>query len=112
MSEVAPGDINGFLFPCGGGEANEAAIRVARRYTGKHKILNQYRSYHGGTTSTLTATGDFRRWFAEQGASGFVKMFNSQPFGFKFGENDAEKSEILISMLDEQIRMEGPQTIA
>merc|ERR1719498_2269217 len=112
MSELCPGDINGFVFPCGGGEANEAAIRMARRYTGKHKIINHYRSYHGGTTSTLAATGDFRRWFAEQGSSGFVKMFNSQPFGFKWGDNDAEKTSLLLSMLDEQIRMEGPDTIA
>merc|ERR1719498_890334 len=112
LSEICPGDINGFVFPCGGGEANEAAIRIARRYTGKNKILNQYRSYHGGTTSTLAATGDFRRWFAEQGSSGFVKMFNSQPFGFKWGDSDAEKTELLLNMLDEQIRMEGPDTIA
>jgi len=112
MSEICPGDINGFVFPSGGGEANEAAIRIARRFTGKHKIMNQYRSYHGGTTTTLAATGDFRRWFAESGASGFVKMFNSQPFGFKWGDNDEEKTTILLSMLDEQIRMEGPNTIA
>jgi len=112
LSEVCPGDINGFVFPCGGGEANEAAIRIARRFTGKNKIFTQYRSYHGGTTSTLAATGDFRRWYAEAGASGFVKMFNSQPFGFKWGNDDAEKTELLLSMLDEQIRMEGPETIA
>merc|ERR1719217_1825135 len=75
LAEVCPGDINGFLFPCGGGEANEAAIRMARRYTGRHKIFSQYRSYHGGSTSTLTATGDNRRWFAETGSAGFVKIF-------------------------------------
>jgi len=112
MSEISPGDLNGFVFPCGGGEANEAAIRMARRFTGKHKVFNQYRSYHGGTTSTLTATGDFRRWFAEAGATGFVKMFNAQPFGFSWANNDAAKSEIMLSMLEEQIRMEGPNTIA
>jgi len=112
LSELCPGDINGFVFPSGGGEANEAAIRIARRFTGKHKILNQYRSYHGGSTATLAATGDFRRWYAESGASGFVKMFNPQPFGFKWGNNDREKTGILLDMLDEQIRMEGPSTIA
>jgi adenosylmethionine-8-amino-7-oxononanoate aminotransferase len=112
MSEICPGDINGFVFPCGGAEANEAAIRIARRYTGKFKIMNQYRSYHGGTASTLTATGDFRRWFAESGATGFVKMFNSQPFGFGFGNNDEEKTSMLLNMLEEKIRMEGPATIA
>jgi len=112
MSEVCPGDINGFVFPCGGGEANEAAIRMARRFTGKHKIFSQYRSYHGGTASTLSATGDFRRWFAESGSSGFVKIFNSQPFGFSWGDDDSHKTQILLSMLEEQIRMEGPDTIA
>lgn len=112
MSEICPGDINGFVFPCGGGEANEAAIRMARRYTGRHKILNQYRSYHGGTTSTLTATGDFRRWFAEAGATGFVKMFNPQPFGFSWADDDVTKTDMLLHMLEEQIRMEGPDTIA
>lgn len=35
MSEICPGDINGFVFPLGGSDANEAAIRMARLYTGK-----------------------------------------------------------------------------
>ena len=43
MAEICPGDLNGFLFPSGGGEANEAAIRMARLYTGKQKIFTQYR---------------------------------------------------------------------
>lgn len=113
LAEICPGDINGFVFPSGGGEANEAAIRIARRFTGKHKILNQYRSYHGGSTTALAATGDFRRWFAESGASGFVKMFNPQPFGFSWpADDESGRTELLLNMLDEQIRMEGPQTIA
>ena len=61
LSEVMPADLNGFLFPSGGAEANEAAVRVARRYTGRRKVLSMYRSYHGGTSTTLAATGDFRR---------------------------------------------------
>jgi len=112
LSELCPGDMNSFLFPSGGGEANEAAIRIARRFTGKHKIMNQYRSYHGGQSNSLTATGDFRRWFAESGTSGFVKMFNPQPFGFTFADNDDDKTGLLLSMLEEQILMEGPNTVA
>jgi 4-aminobutyrate aminotransferase-like enzyme len=76
LSEILPPSLTGFLFPSSGGEANEAAIRMARRFTGRHKILSQYRSYHGGTTTTLAATGDFRRlvgllpdaWRLPQGA--------------------------------------------
>ena len=59
------GDINGFLFPSGGAEANEAAVRIARRYTGRHKILTQYRSYHGATSGAIAATGDFRRLYSQ-----------------------------------------------
>ena len=47
LAELCPGDLNGFLFTCGGSEANEAAMRMAKRFTGRHKIINQYRSYHG-----------------------------------------------------------------
>lgn len=85
MAEIMPGDINGFLFPSGGAEANEVAVRLARRYTGRKKIINLYRSYHGGTGSALTATGDFRRWYAEDGIGGFVKAFNPTPFNFSWG---------------------------
>merc|ERR550514_405588 len=112
MAEILPGDINGFLFPTGGAEANEAAVRIARRYTGRHKIVNLYRSYHGGTTTTAAATGDFRRWFAEQGATGFIKAFNPTPFHFSFGETAEEASLRSLAYLEEMIEMEGPQSIA
>jgi taurine--2-oxoglutarate transaminase len=63
MSELLPGDLMGMVFPSSGSEANEAAIMMARRYTGKFKVFNWYRSYHGGTTNSQQATGDFRRWY-------------------------------------------------
>lgn len=112
LSELTPGDLNGFLFPSGGSDANEAAIRIARGYTGKHKVLSHYRSYHGGTTSSLAATGDFRRWFGEAGATGFIKCFGPSPFHFSMGESDDEVAERSLNMLEEQILMEGPNTIA
>lgn len=112
MAEITPGDITGFLFPSGGAEANEAAIRIARRYTGRHKILTQYRSYHGGAAATLGATGDFRRWFTEVGVTGFVKIFNPQPVGFSWGKTDEEASRLCLQALEEQILLEGPASIA
>ena len=80
MNDITPADLTGFIFPCTGSEANEVAIRSARRFTGKQKILTRYKSYHGGTTGPLTATGDFRRQFGEVGVSGFVKFFDLQAF--------------------------------
>ena len=112
LAELIPGDITGFIFPSSGAEANEGAIRMARRFTGREKIMTRYRSYHGGTTSTLTATGDFRRWFAEAGQSGFIKIADPNPFGFQWGDTEEEACERALAALHEQILMEGPQSIA
>src|SRR5258707_12967408 len=70
LAEITPGDIDAFFFTNGGAEANENAIKVARMYTGRQKILARYRSYHGGTAGAITLTGDPRRWAAEPGMAG------------------------------------------
>lgn len=115
LSELLPGDLGGFLFPSGGSEANEAAIRIARRFTGRTKVINHYRSYHGGSAHSLTATGDFRRGFAEGGGApgGFVKTMNpTDSHRFGFGTTDAERSSQALAYLEEQIACEGPGSIA
>ena len=67
LAEVTPGDISMSFFTNGGAEANENAIKLARWYTGRHKIIARYRSYHGATAGAITLTGDPRRWPAEPG---------------------------------------------
>src|SRR5512142_1560595 len=74
LAELTPGDIDTFFFTNGGAEANENAIKIARMFSGKHKILARYRSYHGGTAAAITATGDPRRWAAEPGIPGLVRI--------------------------------------
>ena len=49
LAEVTPGDLTMSFFTNGGAEANENAIKLARWYTGRHKIIARYRSYHGAT---------------------------------------------------------------
>lgn len=115
LSELLPGDIDGFLFPCGGSEANEAAIRMARRFTGRSKIINHYRSYHGGSAHSLTATGDFRRGFVESGGApaGFIKTMNpTDSHRFSFGATEDERASKSLGFLEEQIVCEGPGSIA
>ncbi len=63
---------------------------MARLRTGRHKILSRYRSYHGATTGALAATGDYRRWPAEAGATGFVKFMDPYPYGFAWGNTEEE----------------------
>eukprot|EP00977_Amphora_coffeiformis_P010001 scaffold2347_cov173-Amphora_coffeaeformis.AAC.2 len=113
VSEIMPGDLQGMVFPSSGSEANEAAIMMARRYTGKHKVLNWYRSYHGGTSNSLQATGDSRRWFGRDSVPGFIKAHNPFPLFFEYaGATQAEQTQMALTMLEEQVLGEGPDTIA
>ncbi len=65
LLEVMPKGLDKFFFATSGTEANEAAIKIARMVTGKHKIIARYTSYHGSTAGAVAATGDLRRWFVE-----------------------------------------------
>jgi len=65
LLEVLPKGLEKFYFSTSGTEANEAAIKIARMYTGKYKIISRYNSYHGSTAAAIAATGDPRRWFVE-----------------------------------------------
>ena len=58
LAEVTPGNLSMSFFTNGGAEANENAIKLARWYTGRHKIIARYRSYHGATAGAITLTGD------------------------------------------------------
>ena len=67
LLEVLPDGLNKFFFTTSGTEANEAAFKIARLYTGKTKIIARYHSYHGSTAGSIAATGDPRRWPVEPG---------------------------------------------
>jgi taurine---2-oxoglutarate transaminase len=108
LAEITPGDIDTFFFTNGGAEANENAIKMARLFTGRHKILARYRSYHGATAGSITLTGDPRRWAAEPGIPGVVHVLD--PYhGVERGWESTQES---LAMLEEVIQLEGPQTIA
>src|SRR5271170_6436806 len=70
LLEVLPAGLEKFFFTTSGTEANEAAFKIARMYTGKTKIIARYRSYHGSTMASIAATGDPRRWAMEPGGKG------------------------------------------
>lgn len=75
LTEVLPQGLTKFFFTTSGTEANEAAFKIARMYTGKSKILARYRSYHGSTTGSIAATGDPRRWAVEPSGKGKDTIF-------------------------------------
>ncbi len=112
LAQLTPGDINTFFFTLGGAEANENAIKAARLYTGRSKILSRYRSYHGATNATMQLTGDPRRWPSEPGMPGVIRVMDPQPYTFSFGESEEEKTRNNLTYLEEVIQYEGPQNIA
>src|SRR5437667_9924354 len=108
LAEITPGDIDAFFFTNGGAEANENAIRIARLFTGRHKIGARYRSYHGGTAGSLTVTGDPRRWAAEPGIPGVFRI----PDFYHGIQQGWDTSEEVLTRTEEILELEGPQTIA
>ncbi len=108
LAEITPGDIDTFFFTNGGAEATENGIKLARFFTGRHKIISRYRSYHGATAGSISLTGDPRRWANEPGIPGVVRVLD--PYhGVDRGWESAESS---LAMIEEIIQLEGPQTIA
>lgn len=113
VSELAPGDIQMVFFTNGGAEANENAMKLARFYTGRHKILAAYRSYHGATHGAITLTGDPRRWASEPAVSGVVHFCGPYAYRSSFHSNsEAEEAERALAHLEEILMYEGPQTVA
>jgi taurine--2-oxoglutarate transaminase len=108
LAEITPGDIDAFFFTNGGAEANENAIRIARLFTGRHKIGARYRSYHGGTAGSLTLTGDPRRWAAEPGIPGVFRIPDFY-HGIQQGSDTAVET---LARTEEILQLEGPLTIA
>ncbi|MFT3836205.1 MAG: aminotransferase class III-fold pyridoxal phosphate-dependent enzyme [Myxococcaceae bacterium] len=113
LSEICPGDLNKAFFTLGGSEANENAVKIARMYTGRHKIIARYRSYHGGTAGSATLTGDPRRWVAEPGIPGVVRVLD--PYQYRCGfcsDKPAGCSLMCLKHVEEIIDYEGPQNVA
>ena len=108
LAEITPGDIDAFFFTNGGAEANENAIRIARMFTGRHKIAARYRSYHGGTAGALTLTGDPRRWAAEPGIPGVFRI----PDFYHGIQQRSDTTEEVLARTEEILELEGPQTVA
>ncbi len=108
LAEITPGDIDTFFFTNGGAEATENAIKIARFFTGRHKIISRYRSYHGATAGSITLTGDPRRWANEPGIPGVVRVLDP----YHGVERGWESGESSLAMIEEIIQLEGPQTIA
>lgn len=111
--ELLPDNFGKIFFTNAGADANENAVKIARMYTGRHKIFSRYRSYHGSSYGAGNLTGEPRRYPLEPGIPGFVKFFDPylyrEPVEF---ESEEAAGAYYIAKLREQILYEGPGNIA
>jgi taurine--2-oxoglutarate transaminase len=119
VAQVSPGgELTKVLFTLGGADANENAIKLARGYTGRFKVLTRYRSYHGASAGAMALTGDPRRVAWEPGLMpGVVHFLDPYRYRSTFHRTNPDISEAefcqdYLNHLEEIIRYEGPETIA
>ncbi|OGO26893.1 MAG: hypothetical protein A2W33_04665 [Chloroflexi bacterium RBG_16_52_11] len=112
IAELTPGDLNKIFFTLGGAEANENAIKFARQYTGRQKIISRYISYHGATYGAITLSGDYRRPPVEPGIPGVIHAFDPYCYRCTFGYTPDICHRECISHIEKIIQYENPETIA
>ncbi len=100
------------FFTNGGADANENAIRMARQFTGRDKVLSAYRSYHGNTGSAVVATGDWRR-IPNEYARGHVHFFGPYLYRTEFwAATPEEECARALHHLERVVLSEGADSIA
>ncbi len=110
--EVAPKGFKKVFFTNAGADAVENAIRMARLYTGRRKVLSTYRSYHGNTGTAINATGEARR-FNNEYAQDHVHFFGPYLYRSEFwASNEAEECQRALHHLRRIIECENPASIA
>lgn len=114
LAEITPGNLTKSFFTLGGSEAVENAIKLARFYTGRHKIITQYRSYHGATYAAMTASGDPRRFPMDaQQVPNIIRVENPYSYRCPWGTRTPEEcGEMALRNIEQVIKYENPDSIA
>lgn len=114
LAEVTPGGLSKAFFTNGGTDAVENAMKMARLYTGRQKILTRYKSYHGATFASMSAGGDPRRLANEPGVPWIVRL--PDPYAYRNpvyrGRTPEEGDQVLAEMIEDIVLMEGPENCA
>lgn len=111
LASICPGDLNKAFFTLCGASSIENAIKLARLYTGRHKILTRYQSYHGSSSAAMSASGDPRRLPVDaQQAPNFVHFDLPYAYRWEYGEENLLKD--CVHQLEKLIAYEGPGNIA
>lgn len=61
LARITPGELAHSYFGCSGSEANEVALRLAKKATGRFEVVGILRSYHGRSGGSVSVTTAYRR---------------------------------------------------
>lgn len=111
LAEICPGDLNRAFFTLCGATSIENGIKLARLYTGRHKILSRYQSYHGATYGVMSAGGDPRKLPADaQQSPNFVHF--EIPYLYRWEHDETSLLNDSVAQLERTVAYEGPENIA
>jgi taurine--2-oxoglutarate transaminase len=115
IAEITPGNLTKTFFTLGGTEAIENAIKLARIYTGRHKIITHYRSYHGATNAAITASGGDPRRFPVDSNSmpNIVHVENPYAYRCPWNSTSIEQcGELAFAHLERIVKFQNPDSVA
>jgi len=114
LAELTPGNLTKTFFTLGGAEAIENAIKLARIYTGRQKIISHYRSYHGATYGAISAGGDPRKFAVDsQSVNNMIHVENPYAYRCPWNSSSIEEcGELAAAHLERVIQFENPDAVA
>jgi taurine--2-oxoglutarate transaminase len=114
ISEITPGNLTKSFFTLGGAEAIENAIKLARIYTGRHKVIAQYRAYHGATNGAISVGGDPRKFAVDSNAMpNIVHVENPYAYRCPWSSSSIEEcGERAFANLERIVKLENPDSVA
>ena len=114
IAEITPGNLTKSFFTLGGAEAIENAIKLARIYTGRHKVIAQYRAYHGATNGAISVGGDPRKFAVDSNAMpNIVHVENPYAYRCSWSSSSIEEcGERAFANLERIVKLENPDSVA
>ena len=113
LASITPGTLNKTLFTVCGATAIENAIKLARLYTGRHKIIARYRAFHGASYGAMTAGGDPRKLASDaQQVPNIIHVEDPYCYRCPWGKQPDWCKRECVSHVERVIEFEGPENIA
>jgi taurine--2-oxoglutarate transaminase len=113
LAEITPGNLQKTLFTVDGATSIDNAIKLARLYTGRHKIIARYRAFHGASYGAMSAGGDPRKLPSDaQQAPNFIHVEDPYCYRCPWDKEISSCHRECVSHIERVIEFEGPANVA